>query len=165
MEVYKGVSYFHESPYLKLSPAQTYTPPPTVQKEKKFRMRAYNYSNSNAIFVKPVKKEELENVVKSSHICNKFGQATLNTYRSFDNDDPAHPHRSTVGHLPSTKSARLHYDEVSQLNGRFQPMIISIAVDTCLTPRPIWAAAEFCQVITTLDRDLLLKWNLAGMAA
>lgn len=105
MEIYKGIPYFQESPYQKLSPEKQYTATPSIKKEMKFRMRAYNYSKTNAMFVKPVKQEELHNVTKTSIICTKFKQGHPETYRSFEPDENSN-FRETLGHLRSSDTYR-----------------------------------------------------------
>ena len=107
MEIYKGIPYFHESPYQKLSPGKSYEPTPSIKKEKQYRMKAYNYSKSNPMFVKPVKKEELQNVAKTSIICAKFSHGNLNSVRSVDPEEKS-GFRETLGQLRSAETARSH---------------------------------------------------------
>lgn len=105
MEVYKGIPYFQESPYQKLSLGKSYTPSAVTKKEKKYRMRVYNYSRNNAMFVKPANREELDNVTKASRICSKFGHNPGDTLRSLQLEEISTT-RENLGHLRSADTFR-----------------------------------------------------------
>lgn len=142
MQIYKGVPYFSESPYTKLSPNKTFHNTPATNKEKTYRMRVYNYSKSNAMFVKPVQKEELDNVAKTSVLCTKFKSSHV--HKSYEpttatelSYDPDHFARSintarsrskvTYGHQLSEDRRRIEPSFGPTLSKKAFPVMASSA--------------------------------------
>ena len=72
MDIYNGVSYFAESPYARIEKKGKQNNSMSLSKDDHYKMNMYKYSKSNAMFAKPVQKEEIALAMRQSAICSKY---------------------------------------------------------------------------------------------